>query len=783
MSDTLESGRSARLLASARSLPMATIESSVTRLLVSTKHLLESLTQWARQEADDKFVLDAYVKLGNDFRAAARSFTNAGVDISDLGDVPRALRIVLESALSEAPTQENLDKFLPNIRSIIVTLLLNLKAKQTRAKEIAAELAQAKNVPAYSPPGAQNGRRSIEIAAHELPLSSRASRRALGENLGEKDRVSDRPRRSKLLLELLGRASTGNPVDSSPERSERLPRVLNVPQETHDSALASSDALAKLQKGNVILRRASKRFSAYQFAKLTGLGNSHANAHVPRLSADLAAAESSGGGVTAAVDTQNTQNTLQNANFAGSEFLEVPGRPAPASTSVSASPPVAVTRPYVFLRIADRTKKVNVEFPVTIASLRLLFVEKFAYSPKTATFPEIYVLDPLSNVLFELEDHRVEDEVQSGTLLLLKAPTQHEESLRDLELSVHGLNSRMDSLASEVVSQVKEAIESAPISAQILAPQATNTTPTTNKALEKDLTLELEKRNRALATALKGLQQELKEVSRILSTREAQVKELTQAMLKEILALKQACLEENSPVKNRSYMEESYAKLSEDSDTLLTRVDDLQDMMEALRKDVAQRGVRLSPKQLRSTEKEISDAKEQLSSLIEYIHDGKPTWKKIWESELDKVCEEQQFFNLQDDLTRDLDEDIRKIEETFDLIEKCSVHQSKQTLKRNMFALRMMLTEPGESVHDIRDAVLSEVCALKPDHEGRLDAIAKAEKMRQRERQLDSLNQFQEELGEFVDEKKFKSSGGIEELEKKRQQQDAENLKSSFGIV
>ncbi|KAM9889822.1 hypothetical protein OXX79_011868, partial [Metschnikowia pulcherrima] len=70
MSESSDSARSARSSSTLRSSPMATIESSVTRLLVSTKHLLESLTQWARREADDKFVSDAYVKLGNDFRAA-----------------------------------------------------------------------------------------------------------------------------------------------------------------------------------------------------------------------------------------------------------------------------------------------------------------------------------------------------------------------------------------------------------------------------------------------------------------------------------------------------------------------------------------------------------------------------------------------------------------------------------------------------------------------------------------------------------------------------------------
>ncbi|KAF6062901.1 hypothetical protein FOB64_005939 [Candida albicans] len=106
-----------------------------------------SLTQWARKEADDKFVSDAYVKLGNDFRAAIRAFSNNGIDISDIGNVPQALRIILEAALSEAPSQENLDRFLPSIRNIIVTLLQTLKTKQAKAKAISQEKSTKEELP------------------------------------------------------------------------------------------------------------------------------------------------------------------------------------------------------------------------------------------------------------------------------------------------------------------------------------------------------------------------------------------------------------------------------------------------------------------------------------------------------------------------------------------------------------------------------------------------------------------------------------------------------------
>ncbi|KAK7679294.1 hypothetical protein QCA50_017681 [Cerrena zonata] len=208
-------------------------------------------------------------------------------------------------------------------------------------------------------------------------------------------------------------------------------------------------------------------------------------------------------------------------------------------------------------------------------------------------------------------------------------------------------------------------------------------------------------------------------------------------------------------------MNKSNLKLSEDSDALLTKVDDLQDVMEALRKDVAQRGVRVGEKQLKHTHKEIEHAKDLLKDLFEYIS-----------SELDKVCEEQQFFNLQDDLTQDLQEDIKKIEETFDLIEKCSTEQSKQgAYKRNKVVARLHIPEPGENLHDLKDAVLNEVVTLRPDHASRLEAIAKAEKLREKEREMMQLTKFQEELGDFVGDSKLKKSGGIEELERLRKKE------------
>ena len=57
------------------------MESSVTRLLVATKMLLESLTQWALRKDTETNVSRIYVRLGNDFNASITAFMSAGIDM------------------------------------------------------------------------------------------------------------------------------------------------------------------------------------------------------------------------------------------------------------------------------------------------------------------------------------------------------------------------------------------------------------------------------------------------------------------------------------------------------------------------------------------------------------------------------------------------------------------------------------------------------------------------------------------------------------------------------
>jgi hypothetical protein len=57
------------------------MESSVTRLLVATKMLLESLTKWSLGQKSETQVSDIYVRLGNDFNVANVAFGSYGIDM------------------------------------------------------------------------------------------------------------------------------------------------------------------------------------------------------------------------------------------------------------------------------------------------------------------------------------------------------------------------------------------------------------------------------------------------------------------------------------------------------------------------------------------------------------------------------------------------------------------------------------------------------------------------------------------------------------------------------
>ena len=87
-----------------------------------------------------------------------------------------------------------------------------------------------------------------------------------------------------------------------------------------------------------------------------------------------------------------------------------------ATVSFKPQPPAPNQPLTVFMQVGREVKKATVEPGLTMGMLRVLFMDKFSYSPGMDTFPAIYIRDGSSGIQYELEDM---DEIKGGSLLSL----------------------------------------------------------------------------------------------------------------------------------------------------------------------------------------------------------------------------------------------------------------------------------------------------------------------------------------------------------------------------
>ncbi|KAF9462882.1 actin interacting protein 3-domain-containing protein [Collybia nuda] len=183
------------------------VETTVTRLLVAIKDLLEALTQWSQLRRDENEVSDVYVRLGNDFNAAVAAFAAFNIDMTELMGVPEDLRNVLEQCLAEDATPENLEIYLPTVRQIITNLLQGLRGKQSIFRRIVNEQRRGSDqssgaherTESRSSRGERSSRRegghrsqlSRTIAEHERPERDSMSRRSGQSQSRRRDPISN----------------------------------------------------------------------------------------------------------------------------------------------------------------------------------------------------------------------------------------------------------------------------------------------------------------------------------------------------------------------------------------------------------------------------------------------------------------------------------------------------------------------------------------------------------------------------------------------------------------
>jgi hypothetical protein len=923
------------------------MESSVTRLLVATKMLLEALTKWSLGQRTENQVSDIYVRLGNDFNVANVAFGSYGIDMNDLASVPDDLRDCLERCLSEDASPQTLEVHLPRIREIIIGLLQGLKSKQAEYKQLLIQRrSSARNstllrrqdtasssnsntpgdvspVAAARPPpppppaaGSVPGRRPMfappldDASAPQRPSSSSYNQRT-----SRREPVDDSPQVGDLSLPEVSANNGVSPPDLS--RSQTMGAI----GESAAAAADPSDPSVKALKSREALeRRASKRFSAYTFNKMgvglnQGLGMSSYGLHgsssamsSPAVDRGMKRSLARSSSERQSLDTP-TKNGRGIASETIPEAADPPlrrkaSRPSPRHSpkpSLSNLVPPPMSRdlnssteslPFVdaqsptkgtpdlsptdedetaktptpipdippvpplpskerqakldaaapksrifksialFLQLGRQTKKVTIELDtsapfngLSTGKLRMLFMDRFSYSPGKDDFPAIYVKDVNSGVTYEMEDLT---EIGDGTVLTLNIePLDQVKQHLDLTLggitrelreiktamqdrdrmwtrrlsSVHAhdtlapplspqsrISDAQFAMAGARVAQFKRAASISSVRENVEGPAdvsdvGDDALASTNVQLAGDQLRkqyeEVLKVRRQIAIMMQVQDDFKTDVGGLLGGLREQAKRVRAIAATELPT-------------ERNFIITGKARLDSNSQEVLTLVEDLLDSVDDLKADVIQRGVKPKPHTMKKLGGDIERATRLLDEVSKYVDLVKPSWKKTWEMELQNIVDEQEFLNHQEGLIADLKEDHANLQDVYHNIQEVVKIRGANRLLANSNAsenalsnvsLRTYIPPPLEEGHEGLPTVMMEVKTQSVNHEKRLKALEAAEKQRLRElRQRRELEDtFQNELSTFVDGKTLKKTGGYQETERVRGRRDKLTLQAMFG--
>ncbi|RFU31864.1 hypothetical protein B7463_g4455, partial [Scytalidium lignicola] len=831
--------------------PLSQIEKSVTHLLVATKQLLETLTQWSRHQATDTQVSDVYVRLGYEFNIACRAFTAINVDTSDLGNVPELLRDILESTLSQEASVESLERYLPKIRDIIINLLHGLKRKQQKLRQ-----KQSREGSMSSPDGPAPRTSSVSSQGS----GNSGSMSMLDQGLGNEHQAD---------------GAVDGPVTSPPTSPpNQVPPRMSSAASTHQRAVPprdqsrgslvsdqSSISSTTLQKGGDLERRASRRYSQYQISKLVGASpngvpmlptqnspipnrgryesresmravqnrgeqnhgrqNSTANrtsqivtqTPVIQLPTELPASDSPTAKTPddklrqPAVDFEAPSATLRGPPIdilppippSSEELSPVKQRspetkqqrqeiPPPSTQerqfTPEDSPPPPDRELTIFLQYKTKVKKFVLTDGykgLTMARLQLAFIEKFAWNTHNngVDLPEIYIQDPISGVRHELEDmsdvkdrsvlvlnieilDEVKRHIDDGIGGLKKIVESVKVSLDDQQATIQRVSDRQQDAAKEMARLAAAPPSSARVS-------FIDSQRPTNGESPSPISIN----SQAQLSEIQNLRRDLAVLRQTYSGFQSDIQSSMSAIRNKANSVKSVAIKAAIPhidgESGRAYVNSGKKSLSEDSDKLVGQVDDLQDVVEDLRKDVVLRGVRPLPRQLENVAKDIAQATQELKKMQDFLKRERPLWTKIWEKELETVCNDREEMTMQEDLAADLEDDLDKAAQTFALVEQATKEQMKDARPTRSLLNHV---HPAADPSAAKEGVLDEVRALQPNHENRVEAIERAEKLRQKELESRRGGEFQKELGSFVEEGRLKKSGGFEEVERARKAKD-----------
>ncbi|UZJ52734.1 hypothetical protein CBS101457_002054 [Exobasidium rhododendri] len=501
----------------------------------------------------------------------------------------------------------------------------------------------------------------------------------------------------------------------------------------------------------------------------------------------------------------------------------------------------------LFLQLGRQTRKATIDIdhgaPVkglTIGKLRMLFMDKFAYSPGKDDFPTIYVKDPASGVTYEVEDL---DDVGEGSVLTLNIEPldqvkQHLDlslsaitrEIRELKAAVHDngkemhkqLSTNNHSSAADLattaasppttlkISDAQFALAGAKVAQfkqeTTLSNREASSTPTLAQS-PKSVCTPTGRGSHGSGWKVAGdqIKQQYNEVQ-TLRRHMAIITQIQSDFKSDVSGLLGTLREQTTKVRSiaasevpteRNFIIAGKSRLDASSQEVLTLVEDLLDLVDDLKADVIQRGVKPKPNTMKKLHSDISRATVGLEDLSNYVETVKPSWKKTWELELQNIVDEQEFLNHQEGLISDLKEDHYSLQEVF-----ANIQEVVKLRGANKFtltgatgtsngtdnflggvALKTYIPPAPEEGHEGLSTVMMEVKSQAVNHDKRLKALQAAE--RQRLKELDQRkgqeDDFQNELTTFVDGKILRKTGGYIEAERVRSRRDKLTIQAMFS--
>ncbi|RKO93317.1 actin interacting protein 3, partial [Blyttiomyces helicus] len=140
------------------------------------------------------------------------------------------------------------------------------------------------------------------------------------------------------------------------------------------------------------------------------------------------------------------------------------------------------------------------------------------------------------------------------------------------------------------------------------------------------------------------------------------------SLASQLARVRAAHLERNDRTAARAALDSGRTKMTTASTHLSTRATALRSVVDALALDVGRRRARPDPGTVRALTREATDLSAELTEFAAFVDAVRPSWKKVWEDELQGIVAEQAFLKAQDAVVADVEDGIADLGDVLETV-------------------------------------------------------------------------------------------------------------------